>query len=137
MTTVAMPTLTELRRTALDALAPVDDNDPAILPEIVDSLTPPALMVLWDDPWLEQGVTRQTMSQCMWRARLRVLCIAWRYEPGPAYDKLDELVALVLDRMRSDAHTWTLDRVGAPGVFLVSNIPYLAANVSYWTETTI
>ncbi len=35
------------------ALAPVEDGDPAILVDLVDSLEPPALMLGWGAPWLQ------------------------------------------------------------------------------------
>jgi hypothetical protein len=134
---VVMAPLTLLRHQAADALQPADETDPVVLTEIVDSLTPPALMVMWDDPWLEPGATRPTMAQCMWRARLRIVCVAWRLEPGSGYDELSELVAYTLGRMRDDGYPWTLDRVSAPTQFDLAGITYLAATVNYWTETSI
>lgn len=134
---VATITLGELRNAAAAALEPVAEEDPPVLVDLVDSLTPPALMIGWDDPWLEAGAGRPTLGPCLWTARLRVVCVAGRLEPGPGYDELDRLVAYVLERMRGDAYQWTLDQVSAPAQYDLSGVTYLSSFVIYTVPTTV
>jgi hypothetical protein len=137
MATASVIAITDVRDRAAEALAPVDDTDPAVLADVVDSLTPPALMLIWGDPWLEPGVGAVTMGPCLWRARLQVLAVAGRLEPGPGIRTLEQLVAYVVERMKADAYTWPLDGVSAPRVFDIGNLPYLGARVTYLVPTTV
>jgi hypothetical protein len=137
VSTAALIGLTGLRPAAADVLAPVADGDPYVFTDVVDSLTPPALMLGWDDPWIEAGVGLATMGPCLYTARLQVTCVAGRLEPGPGIDELDRLVSLVLDRMRQDAYRWPLDRVSAPLQRDLSGVTYLVADVVYAVPTAI
>lgn len=131
--------LEDLRDVAAMALAPATDEDPVVLVDIVDSLTPPALMLRWADPWLEpgSGTGVATMGPCLWTARLQVVCVAGRLEPGPGIRVLEGLVALVVDRLEADAYTWPLDNIGAPTQYDLSAVSYLAAFVNYAVPTTL
>lgn len=120
-------TLSEVRAQAAIALAPAEDGDPDVLSNVVDAPTPPALMLLWDDPWLEP----KGMSACIWTARMDVLCIAQRVEPGAGVEKLEELVTFVLGRMAADAFPWPVARVVQPGIHYPGGVPYLGARVRY------
>jgi hypothetical protein len=137
VSTAALIGLTGLRPAAAAVLAPVDDTDPYVFTDVVDSLTPPALMLGWDDPWLEAGVGVATMGPCLYTARLQITAVAGRLEPGPGIDELDRLVSLVLDRMRSDAYRWPLERVSAPLQRDLSGVTYLVADVVYAVPTAI
>jgi hypothetical protein len=77
------------------------------------------------------------MGPCLYTARLRVVLVAGRLEPGPGYDMLDELVIYVLSRMRSDSTQWTLDQVTAPLQRDLAGVTYLAANVNYTVPTHV
>jgi hypothetical protein len=94
--------LGELRDVAAAALAPAIDTDPMVFADIVEATVPPALVIEWDDPWLEPGAGLPTMGPCIYTARLRVVMIAGRLDPGAGYDEIDRLAAYVLGRMRAD-----------------------------------
>ena len=129
--------LADVRDAAGLVLAPDDDTDPTVLVDVVDSLTPPALMLVWDDPWIEPGViSAPTMGPCIITARLTVLCVAARLEPGAGVRTLETLIAYVLDRMKVDPHTWRLNAVTAPRVYNIGNVDYLGARIVYLVPTS-
>jgi len=136
VSTATLIALDGLRPAAAAVLAPAEDTDPYVL-DYVDSLTPPALLVGWDDPWLEPGLGLTTMGPCLYTARLQIKCVAGRLEPGAGADVLDGLVAFVLGRLRDDAYRWPLDRVSAPFQQDLAGVTYLAADVVYAVPTAI
>ena len=42
--------LTDVRMMAAAALAPQDDADPDVHVDVVDAVTPPAILLVWDAP---------------------------------------------------------------------------------------
>lgn len=137
MATTTLLHLTGIRDAAAAALEPVDDADPMVFVDAVDSLTPPALLLDWADPWVEPAHTIGTIGGCQWAARLQVICIAGRLEPGAGVDVLEQLVSLVVARLEADPYQWTLDSVSAPLQRDLAGISYLAANVVYTVPTTL
>jgi hypothetical protein len=136
--TTGLIALTDLRPAAGAVLAPELDTDPAVLVDVVDSLTPPALMLLWGEPWLEPTVaTVRTMGQCEWTARLEVLCVGGRVEPGAGMRMVEQLVAYTVGRMAADSYTWPLNNVAAPRIYPIGRVDYLGARVTYQVPTTI
>src|SRR5262245_30661018 len=93
--------LTDLRAQAAAALAPETDTDPQVFADVVDAVTPPALLLVWGDPWL----TTRTMGGHM-VAAFEVLAIAGRLEPGPGVATLETLVSYVITRLRGDGYPW-------------------------------
>jgi hypothetical protein len=136
-TVTGLIALADIRPAAATALAPLVDTDPYVLEDVVDSVTPPALMLAWDDPWLQAGAGVPTMGPCLYTARLQVVCVAARLDPGSGVDELERLVAYVLDRMRADTYTWPLDTVTAPEQRDQSGVASLVANVIYAVPTTV
>jgi hypothetical protein len=129
--------LTAVRDAAAAALAPQDDDDPMVFVDAVDSLTPPALLLDWADPWLEPAHTLGSIGASQWTARLQVICIAGRLEPGAGVDVLEHLVTLTVARLEADPYAWTLDSVSAPLQRDLAGISFLAANVVYAVPTTL
>lgn len=129
--------LTDIRDSAAAALAPQGDEDPMVFVDAVDSLVPPALLLDWADPWIEPAQTRGAIGACQWSARMQVICVAGRLEPGPGVDVLEQLVSLVVARLEADPYTWQLDSVSAPLQRDLAGISYLAANVIYAVPTTL
>ena len=127
----------ELRDLAATALAPVEDDDPVVLADVVDSLTPPAVMLIWGDPWLAPGAGAKSMGPVIWTARLMVLAVAGRLEPGPGIRTLEQLVAYTVDRLKADTYVWPLDGVSGPRVFDIGNMSYLGARVTYLVPVTV
>ena len=137
MATATLTRLDAIRPAVAAILAATQDTDPYVHEDVVDSVTPPALMLAWDDPWLEAGIGVPTMGPCLYTARLRIVCVAPRLDPGTGVDELERLVAYVLGRMRADAYTWPLDSVTAPEQVDQSGISSLIANVVYAVPTTV
>ena len=123
-------TITGAREAAAAALAPVTDTDPDVLTNLVDTLDPPAIMVGWAEPWLEPSGT------CRYVARLQLLCVAARLEPGPGIADLETLVAYVIARMAADPYSWGLPDVSAPAPWSIGNLDYLAAALVYGVHVT-
>ena len=125
----ALP-LTEVRGAAAAALAPQTEDDPPVLVNLVDAVTPPALMLEWADPWL----VTQTVTGAggLLQATLNVICFAGRLEPGPGVDKLEQLVELVLTRLR-----WPLSAATPPRQFVVNRIPLLGLRLSFQIPVSI
>jgi hypothetical protein len=134
----ALP-LGEVRARAAAALAPAAQDDPEVLVDVVDSLTPPALMLMWQDPWLEpqsfQGIGAG--SRGWWTASLAVRCVAGRVEPGPGVETLEQLVAYTLGRLMADDYTWPAATLTAPRVWPIGEVRYLFADVQYQVPVTV
>jgi hypothetical protein len=106
------------------ALAPLDDTDPTVLVDLVDSIEPPALMLGWGEPWLTPK------TSCIREGRLVVSCVAGRLVPGAGIETLEFLVDHVDRRLALDGNPWPFDRVSGPRQFTVGNVLYLAAHIT-------
>lgn len=115
------------------ALAPQAPGDPNVYPDFVDAVDPPALMVGWDDPWLD-GET--TMGSCLWFARLGVWAYGGRVVPGSGIDTLEQLVGYTLARLQADAYPWPVANVAAPRRFDHGAIQYLGALITFRVPVT-
>ena len=124
-------TMSEVRARAAAALAPVSDTDPYVFDNVVDALEPPALVLGWDDPWLE------FKTSCMFDAQFAVICIAGRVEPDPGVAMLEKLVTYTITRLRADGYPWPMASSQAPRRFDFSNITYLGARVVYRVPVTV
>jgi hypothetical protein len=100
--------LGEVRATLATVLAPATVDDPPVLIDYPDSVTPPALVVVWDDPWLEQPAA---MGPEIVGANLVVLCVGGRIDAGAGIDQVEQLVPYVIDKLRADVNPWTLTRM--------------------------
>ena len=130
--------LTEVRERAAAALAPSVPEDPEVLVDVVDSLTPPALLLLWADPWLDKKTAGgMNGGTGLWDAWLEILCIAGRIEPGPGMTKLEELVAFTITRLQEDAYTWPPETFYSPRRFDIGGINYLGARIVLRVPVTI
>jgi hypothetical protein len=126
--------LTDVRARAAAALAPATDDDPNVYADLPDAVHPPALFLDWVDPWLEP----QTVAgNGWWNARLDVVCIAARVQPGPGVTTLEELVTFAIARLKDDAYPWPAATLQAPRVFTIAGVPYLGARVSYRLPVTV
>lgn len=123
--------LDAVRGQAAAALAPAAPGDPEVIVNVVDAVHPPALMLLWDDPWLTPK------TACLYDARLEVLCIAGRVEPGPGVEQLEALVSYAIERLQADAYSWPAATLTAPRVFRIGGVPYLGARVIYRVPVTL
>jgi hypothetical protein len=126
--------LGEVRAQLAQVLAPAVDSDPDVLIDYPDQVTPPALVVVWDDPWLEQP---RTMGPTVTLANIVVLCVGARIEAGPGIDQVEQLVTYTIDRLRSDGHSWPLLAAQAPREWIISNVHYLGSRLTYRVPVTV
>jgi hypothetical protein len=130
----ALP-LTQARVAAASALAPQTETDPPVLVDVVDAVTPPALMLEWNDPWLTATSIAGGLGTL--QATLNVICFAGRLEPGPGVQTLEQLVDLVLSRFQADAYTWPLTASQAPRRFDINGIALLGVRLSFTIPVTV
>ena len=124
---VAVLSFTTARQQAAAALEAVAAGDPEVHVDIVDAVTPPAILLVWEDPWLEPS----TYGPELFYAQLTVLCVAARLEPGPGVETLEGMVELVVSRLAADAYPWPQASSQAPRVFEIAGVSYLGARVTY------
>jgi len=129
--------LSDVRARAAAALAPQSDDDPEVFVDAVDAVQPPAIVVHWDDPWLEPQTFQGLSHRGVWEARLLLLLVAWRNEPGPGIAKLEELAALAVGRMLTDSYPWPPATVQAPALFSIGGVPLLGARIVYRVPVTL
>jgi hypothetical protein len=125
--------LADVRARAAAALAPASSDDPEVIVDVVDALSPPALLLLWSDPWL----TPRTIGSCYFDAQFEVLAVASRVEPGPGLAKLEELVSYTIDRLQADDYSWPPLTLYAPRRFEIGNITYLGARLVFRVPVTV
>jgi hypothetical protein len=126
---VSVLPLTEVRARAAAALAPATDQDPDVHVDVVDAVTPPCLLLVWDDPWLVPATVAGMNGH--YDAQFVVLCIAARLEPGPGVETLEQLVGYTIGRLAADTATWPQATSQAPRVFEIGGVPYLGARLIY------
>lgn len=126
--------LTEVRARAAAALAPTTDDDPEVHSEVVESLTPPALVLVWDDPWL----TVETFGRmAQYSAQFTVLALASRVEPGPGVTVLERLAVYTISRLAEDDYPWPQASSQAPRIFEIGGLPYLGARITYRVPVSV
>jgi hypothetical protein len=131
--------LTEVRAAAGAALAPQLDTDPNVYEDLVDAIDPPALLLLYADPWLARRVVggKAMGGTGYWDTWLEVICCAGRADPAPSLGVCEELVAYVLSRFTDDARDWPVETFYAPRNFLISGITYLGARMIFRVPVTV
>lgn len=125
----ALP-LTEVRARAATALAPSSESDADVLFDYPDAVTPPALVLTWDEPWLEAD----TFGPCIWDARFAVLAVVARVEP--AIGPLEELIGFVTQRLAADDYSWPTALVQAPRWLEFGGVKLLGARIVYRLKVT-
>jgi hypothetical protein len=109
-------------REAITAALTVNDDPVEVHSGPVDSLTPPAYMLQWADPWSTPA------TACHELATLEIICIAGRIEPDPGIETLEVMVAAALAALQVAGipHGPT----SAPRLFEVAGVPYLSARIT-------
>jgi hypothetical protein len=123
-------TMLGARTSAAAALAPVLDDDPDVYPAFVDALTPPAIWLQWEAPWVMQR-PGPTLGACTWQAQLTVVLWVHRVEPEPGVDQLETMFDHVTDRFRQAGLTWPLIASRPPGKSELGGLPLLVATLTY------
>ena len=104
-------------------------EDATVLVDTVDSLTPPAYLLVWGTPWMVPA------TFCVQTVRLDVVCIAGRIDPAPGVETLETMVAVALNRLRDARYPEAT--VQPPGPYEVGGVRYLAARVSIDVRVTV
>ena len=118
--------LSDIRDKLASILAPLDDEDPSVLASLVDTITPPALMIGWADPWL------MPTGPCFQQGNIIVTAVAGRLVPGDGIATLEDLVTYTLSRVKADSEgNWSLVEVSGPRVFIMAKTNYLACRIGY------
>jgi len=113
------------------ALAPVDDDDPTVLVNLVDAIDPPALMIGWGRPWMVPN------TACLFDARIAVTAVAARLVPGAGVEALEQLVAYTITRLGADEHAWPIVDVDEPRVFTIAQTTYIGVRISIRLNLTV
>ena len=127
-----LQTVTDARLRALEALQPAADGDPNVQ-STADAVSPPTLVVYWAEPWLEPATSTGLRRMCSYSARLSILAVAGRLEPGEGVAELEQLVGYVAARL--DGPDWTMISIGTPLRWRawLDQTEYLAAEIRYRT----
>jgi hypothetical protein len=130
--------LSDVRARAAVALAPRTDDEPDVHMDVVDSVSPPALLLLWADPWLNP-TTLGGMGGGggLWDSWFEVIAVAGRLEPGPGIEKCEELVTYALARLREDDYAWPPETFYAPREIVIGGVHYLGARMIFRVPVTI
>lgn len=118
--------LVDIRPKLAAALAPVADDDPSVYPGFVDSIQPPALMLL---PVSGRG----DRTPCLFQVAGVVMLLAGRFEPGAGMDTLDQLVSYTLTRIGTDLPDLAVESWSEARGFVVGGITYLGSRLVYTT----
>lgn len=127
--------LAEVRDAAAAALAPVADTDPDVFAEWVDAVSPPALLLGWSDPWIQQRSVAGGLG--LFEAALNVQAVASRVDPGAGFVELESLVAYVVARFAADGASWSLQASTAPRAWESGGIPLLGADLVFRVPVAI
>jgi len=122
--------ITDARERAMAALAPATDSAPNVQSR-VDAVSPPALIVLWGEPWLEAATSHGMSRACTFTARMSILAVAGQLDAAAGVETLEQLVAFVITRLDADAYSWPHPTVGSPLRQPFGGIEYLAAELRY------
>ena len=127
-----LQTVTDARLAAVAALQPAADGDPNVQ-MTADAVSPPTLIVFWAEPWLEPATSTGLRRMCSFSARLSVLAVAGRIEPGEGVAELEQLIGYVVARL--DAPDRTIISIGTPLRWAgwLDKTEYLAAEIRYRT----
>jgi hypothetical protein len=117
--------LVDVRARVAEALEPLTEDDPVVIPEPTDAVEAPCVLLRWSEPWLEPFGQSPTFN-----ARLEVVCIAGRFEVGAGVAELESLVTFVVGRLEINrAEASVVATVSAPARLEVGGVVYLSASV--------
>jgi len=123
--------MAEVRVRAAAALERRTDSDPPVLFDYPDSVSPPALVLTWDTPWL----TPLVVGGCLYDARFAVHVMVARIDP--AIGELERLIAYVVGRLRADPYPWPMAIVEQPLWLRIADVPLFGARVIYTLKVSV
>lgn len=118
----------ELARTTLAAtLSTALGTEYGVVDHLPDSIAPPVVLVAWADPWLRPA------TLCAYEAKMELLCIAQRLEPGGQLTVLEEMVSAIVPTIKSLPY-YAIDDVTSPYALELGGVAYLAASIDITHE---
>lgn len=119
----------ELARTTLaTALANGLGSEVGVIDHLPDSVAPPVVMVAWADPWLVPS------TLCEWEAKIELLVVAQRLEPGGHLSTLESIVSDCIPLIKG-LPFYLVNDVTAPYPIDIAGVQYLAASINITHET--
>jgi hypothetical protein len=100
----------------------VASDDVTVVDSLPDSITPPAVLVAWSDPWLVPG------TFCAFTAQLELMVVAQRIEPGGQYEVIETLVSDLLTALKSNGAS--VRDVTSPFPLQLGGVDYLSASIN-------
>lgn len=128
--TGGVASLTELRSTLAATLAPASSGDPPVIPFGADAFAPPAILIRWGDPWLDQDGG----GMCRYNARLEAWAVTGRAEPEAATPELEQMLSDLLRRLAADPYPWRVS-VGVPGDLVIAGLTYFGCRATVTAPT--
>ena len=110
---------TELALLASTALA----DDVGVIDHLPDSIAPPVVLVAWSDPWLEPA------TLCAWQAKMELLIVSQRLEPGGNTERLEEIVSALVPPLKA-SQWFQINDVTSPYPLQIAGVDYLAASIN-------
>jgi len=117
-----MGALADLRTRVVLALAPTNGDTWNVQEVPEDSVTPPAYVLVWGDPWIEPA------THCTVTARLEIVAVAHRVGDEPGVIPVEDLVEHAIGVLR--AAKLPAVRTGRPGPYQVGAVSYYAARLT-------
>jgi hypothetical protein len=117
-----MGALADLRGRVAGVLAPGPGDDWTVHSLPVDSLQPPAFLLVWSDLWLAPA------THCTYTARLDVVAVSNRVDVEPGVETLESLVEQAFTRLAAGG----LPAVQAsrPGPYTVAGLTFLSSRLT-------
>lgn len=114
--------LSVIRTHYADVVREAVGDDVSVIDYIPDSVTPPTVAVAWMNPWL----TADTL--CAYTSQLELIVVSQRIEPGGHLTVIEDLVATILDALRTVRAV--VRNVTSPYPIVLGGVNYLAASIN-------
>lgn len=114
--------LSQVREEYATIVAATVADNVTVISSLPDSITPPAVLVAWSDPWLTPG------TFCQFTAQLELLVVAQRIEPGGQYGVIEEIIDELAPALKQAGAT--IRDVTSPYPLQLGGVDYLAASIN-------
>lgn len=94
-----------------------------VIDHLPDSVAPPVVLVAWGDPWVKPS------TLCAYEARMELLLIAQRLEPGGQLNTLEEMASALVPALKSHPD-YQVEDLTAPYPLQLGGVDYLAASIN-------
>lgn len=114
--------LTGVREEYASLIRAVASNDVSVIDNLPDSISPPAVLIAWGDPWLVPG------TFCAYTAQVEIMVVAQRIEPGGQYARIEFIVGEILDALKTVSAG--IRDVTSPYPMQLGGVDYLSASIN-------